>query len=146
MLSDLSFRGWMLMTDKQELFAIEYIKDRHATNAAIRAGYKEKTAYSMGSELLKKPEIREIIQANIDEAMALSRITMKRDVIDELAKEAFPSDPEYNPNVKLKALELLGKYMTLFTDKHEIEHSTVDENGNKAGFKFVDGPGKKPNA
>lgn len=38
------------LTDKQELFAREYLKDLNATQAAIRAGYSEKTARATGSE------------------------------------------------------------------------------------------------
>jgi phage terminase small subunit len=46
------------LTDKQELFAREYLSDLNATQAAKRAGYSEKTAYSIGQENLKKPEIQ----------------------------------------------------------------------------------------
>lgn len=35
----------------------EYMIDMNATQAAIRAGYSEKTAYAIGEENLKKPEI-----------------------------------------------------------------------------------------
>ncbi|EAM8407009.1 terminase small subunit [Salmonella enterica] len=49
------------LTDKQELFAREYLKDLNATQAAIRAGYSEKTARSVGSENLTKPGIQEYI-------------------------------------------------------------------------------------
>lgn len=50
------------LTDKQEKFCQEYLIDLNATKAAIRAGYSEKTAYSVGSENLKKPEIQKNIQ------------------------------------------------------------------------------------
>ncbi|HGA5240288.1 TPA: terminase small subunit [Salmonella enterica subsp. houtenae serovar Rough:z4,z23:-] len=40
------------LTDKQELFAREYLKDLNATQAAIRAGYSEKTAQVQSSRLL----------------------------------------------------------------------------------------------
>lgn len=46
------------LTDKQELFAREYLSDLNATQAAKRAGYSDKTAYSIGQENLKKPEIQ----------------------------------------------------------------------------------------
>lgn len=46
------------MTAKQERFCAEYLKDGNATQAAIRAGYSEKTAASIGSENLTKPEIK----------------------------------------------------------------------------------------
>ena len=50
------------MTEKQKLFCEEYLIDLNATQAALRAGYSEKTAYSIGNENLKKPEIQEYIQ------------------------------------------------------------------------------------
>ncbi|MGG2139985.1 terminase small subunit [Symbiopectobacterium sp. RP] len=49
------------LTDKQELFAREYLKDLNATQAAIRAGYSEKTARKIGSENLSKPDLTERI-------------------------------------------------------------------------------------
>lgn len=45
------------LTPKQRRFALEYLVDLNATQAAIRAGYSKHTAYSIGSENLKKPEI-----------------------------------------------------------------------------------------
>lgn len=47
------------LTDKQELFAREFIKDLNATQAAIRAGYSEKTARAIGCENLTKPDIQQ---------------------------------------------------------------------------------------
>ena len=46
------------LTDKQKRFVDEYQVDLNATAAAKRAGYSEKTAYSMGQRLLKKVEIQ----------------------------------------------------------------------------------------
>lgn len=54
------------LTAKQKRFIEEYLIDLNATQAAIRAGYSPDTAYSIGSENLKKPEIR----ARVDKAMA----------------------------------------------------------------------------
>lgn len=49
------------LTDKQELFAREYLKDLNATQAAIRAGYSAKTAKETGYENLTKPHLQEFI-------------------------------------------------------------------------------------
>lgn len=57
----------MALTKKQSLFIDEYIKDLNATQAAIRAGYKEKAAGQMGDENLKKPQIKAVIDARIKE-------------------------------------------------------------------------------
>lgn len=55
------------MRNKQQAFIAEYLKDFNATQAAIRAGYSAKTAYSIGQENLKKPEIAKLIEENIKE-------------------------------------------------------------------------------
>ena len=55
------------MTDKQELFIREYLIDFNSTKAAIRAGYSARTAYSIGNELLKKPEISQAINQAMNE-------------------------------------------------------------------------------
>ena len=76
------------MTKKQQLFCEEYLIDLNATQAAIRAGYKPESAGSVGSENLKKPEIR----ARIDKAMAerSKRTGVNADrVVRELARVAF---------------------------------------------------------
>ena len=44
----------MAMTDKQAAFVREYLIDLNATQAAIRAGYSEKTARAIGHENLGK--------------------------------------------------------------------------------------------
>ena len=45
------------MTPKQEVFVREYLIDLNATQAAIRAGYSEATAYSQGQRMLKNVEV-----------------------------------------------------------------------------------------
>ncbi|ASN67477.1 putative terminase small subunit [uncultured Caudovirales phage] len=81
------------LTDKQELFAREYLKDLNATQAAIRAGYSEKTAKEAGYENLTKPHILELVaklkaerveQTGIDAAYVLRRLVEidEMDVLD----------------------------------------------------------------
>lgn len=53
------------MTPKREAFVREYLVDLNATQAAIRAGYSQKTAGQIGDELLKKPEIKAALKAGI---------------------------------------------------------------------------------
>ena len=66
------------ITEKQKRFAIAYIKSLNATKAAKEAGYSEKTAYSIGSELLKKPEVRDYIQGQQDKIMDESILSTKQ--------------------------------------------------------------------
>ena len=49
------------MKDSRKLFCKEYLKDFNATQAAIRAKYKETTAGSMGFALLQNVEIQKYL-------------------------------------------------------------------------------------
>ena len=73
------------MTKKQKRFVEEYLIDLNITQAAIRAGYSPKTAYSIGSENLKKPEIRACIEKAMAERSKRTGINQDR-IIMELAK------------------------------------------------------------
>lgn len=76
------------LTPKQQRFVEEYLIDLNATQAAIRAGYSPATAGAIGSENLKKPEIR----AHIDKALAerSKRTGINADrVVRELARIAL---------------------------------------------------------
>jgi phage terminase small subunit len=55
------------MNNKRRAFVAEYLKDFNATQAAIRAGYSEKTAYSSGPRLLENVEISVAIKKALDE-------------------------------------------------------------------------------
>lgn len=75
------------LTPKQRRFVEEYLVDLNAAQAAIRAGYSEHTAYSIGSENLSKPEIAEAIAAASAERSARTRIDADW-VLQRLALEA----------------------------------------------------------
>ncbi|SDB96615.1 terminase small subunit [Shouchella lonarensis] len=56
----------MKLTEKQRRFADEYIKLGEITTAAVKAGYKPKSAYSAGSENMQKPHIKAYIDERLD--------------------------------------------------------------------------------
>lgn len=76
------------MTPKQKAFVAEYLVDLNATQAAIRAGYSEKTASRIGPNLIGKSCIQEAIQAAMSKREKRTEITADR-VIQELARIAF---------------------------------------------------------
>ena len=76
------------MTKKQKRFVEEYLVDLNATQAAIRAGYSPESAGAIGSENLKKPEIRARIDKEMAELSKRTGVNQER-VIRELAKVAF---------------------------------------------------------
>lgn len=51
-----------MLSVKQKKFCEYYVESGNATEAAKKAGYSKKTAYSIGTENLKKPEIRNFIE------------------------------------------------------------------------------------
>lgn len=57
----------MRLTQKQRLFADEYIKSGNATQSALKAGYSPKTVRSIGQENLTKPDIKAYIDAKMTE-------------------------------------------------------------------------------
>lgn len=76
------------LTAKQQRFVDEYLIDLNATQAAIRAGYSEKTAYSIGEENLKKPDVKAAIAVAREKLQERTEVTQDR-VINELAKLGF---------------------------------------------------------
>ena len=129
------------MTGKQKRFAEEYLVDCNATQAAIRAGYSEKTAYSQGERLLKNVEVKNWINEQLAQ-MQGNTIADAKEVMEYLTSvlrgesrgtelviesvgdymsearevEKAPSEKE-----KLKAAELLAKRYGLLTDKVNLE-------------------------
>ncbi|PVY82555.1 terminase small subunit [Convivina intestini] len=75
----------MKLTAKQKKFADNYIELGNATQAAIKAGYRERSARSVGNENLTKPDIK----AYIDERMAV--IDSKRTMSAKEAVELLTS-------------------------------------------------------
>ena len=84
----------MALTPKQQRFCDEYLIDLNATQAAIRAGYSEKTAYRTGADNLRKPQIEEYIAKRQKELSRSTEITQER-VIKELALIAFSNNADY---------------------------------------------------
>lgn len=84
----------MALRGKQQRFVDEYLVDRNATQAAIRAGYSAKTAYSIGEENLRKPEVKKAIEIGEAELAERTKITQDM-VMKELAKIGFSNMLDY---------------------------------------------------
>lgn len=82
------------LSPKQQRFATEYLIDLNATQAAIRSGYSEKTAYSIGNENLSKPEIAAAI-AEGQAALAKKAGVTAEKIVAELAKLGFSNMQDY---------------------------------------------------
>jgi len=76
------------LTPKEERFCQEYCLDFNATKSALKAGYSAKTAYSIGYENLRKPEIQKRIKEKQDNLAELAGISALR-IVKEHEKIAF---------------------------------------------------------
>lgn len=113
----------MSLTPKQQTFVDEYLVDLNATQAAIRAGYSKKTARSQGERMLTNVDVAAAIQKGFQERSERTQITAEK-VLLELAVIAFAdlqqlADMGGRISDKLKALELIGKHLGMFTEKVE---------------------------
>jgi phage terminase small subunit len=108
----------MALTNKQKMFVKEYQIDRNATQAAIRAGYSKKSAMEQGYQLLQKTPVKAALDKQTEKIAAKVDITAE-DVLQSIKdiRDECKGDKKYNE--ALKANELLGKHLKLFTDKHE---------------------------
>lgn len=136
------------MTPKQEQFVREYLIDLNATQAAIRAGYSERTAYSAGQRLLKNVEVAAaLVDAKADraEAVGIDAQYVLRQAVklhERCMQEIEPltdrkgeqvmvktEDGElakafvFNAAGAAKALELVGKHVGVQAFKEQFEHS-----------------------
>lgn len=117
------------LTAKQCLFVTHYLGCLNATEAAIKAGYSQKTANHIGPELIRKSTIQAAIATQQAAREARTLITAEKILmdIDAIRANAMRLDEDGNmvdKNAAIKACELLGKHQKLFSDR--IEHSGVD--------------------
>ena len=131
----------MRMTEKQKRFCDFYIETGNAKEAAIRAGYSEKTAKQIGQENLTKPDLRAYIDERLAE-LKNERTADAQEVLEYLTavmrgeyKEATligvgegaqaVVDIDVSAKDRLKAAELLGKRHALFTDKVDLQTGDI---------------------
>ncbi|MBC8580858.1 terminase small subunit [Zhenhengia yiwuensis] len=129
----------MKLTLKQKAFADYYIQTGNATEAAIKAGYSKKTAYSIGEQNLKKLEVKKYIDERLEQ-ISSERIADAQEVMEYLTKimrgqdveevivvegegegcsSARKMDKALNQKDRIKAAELIGKRYSMWTDKVE---------------------------
>jgi phage terminase small subunit len=112
----------LALTPKQRAFADYYLELGNATEAAKRAGYSKQTAYSIGNENLKKPEISAYIEerikeinsnriATIDEVMQFYTSILRGEEKDQFGLDASLTD-------RIKAGQELIKRLSVGSNNH----------------------------
>lgn len=95
----------MKLTPKQKRFADEYIKTGNATQSAIEAGYSKKTARSVGSENLTKPDISEYIAKRL-EKIDKEKIAEQKEILEFMTRVMRRQEKEQVTNVLKKPIVL----------------------------------------
>lgn len=132
--------GYIGLNQRQKLFASEYIKLGNATQAAINAGYSEKTAGRIAGQNLKKLEIKRFITAEIEKMHDANIMTAKEalSILSDIARgkrdeEVLMMNPltgeverlmkKADNNTVIKAIvEILKRYPTAKqSEKLELE-------------------------
>ena len=124
------------LTARQKKFCDEYRISCNATDAAIRAGYSPKTAYSQGQRLLKNAEVKAYIAeqleklhsakiADAQEVLEYLTAVMRGQHTEQVLKLAgdgvqVVEDIDVSAKERLKAAELIGKRYALFSDKMDL--------------------------
>jgi len=137
------------LSHKQEMFCREYLLDLNATQAAIRAGYSKNTAYSIGHENLKKPEISDRIsellvnriertETDADYVLIQARelhercmqeispvIVNGKPLVDEQGRAVF----RFDSAGAARSLELIGKHVAVqaFKDQVNVTGEAITE-------------------
>lgn len=108
----------MKLTPKQQAFADYYIQTGNATEAAIKAGYSEKTARITGCENLTKPNIQQYIEDKQKELEnnRLADMTEVREFWTEAMRNS-----ENSMKDRLKASEMIARTSGAFLDKVEMK-------------------------
>lgn len=115
----------MALTNKQIAFVNEYLIDFNATQAAIRAGYSERTAGSIGHQNLKKLEISEEIERRIaEQTMSANEVLVR---LTEQARAEYSAYITPGGTVDMPSLVADGK-------AHLIKAIKVTQHGRNIEF------------
>ena len=122
------------MNHKRKIFVSEYSKSGNATEAAKKAGYSARTAYSAGQRLLKNVEVLEEIKKVQNEALAKAELSVT-DVV-KLVKDIATKGK--NETVRLRAMDMLLKYLGAYSDDMKLISKMNDFERGKLADKLID--------
>lgn len=106
------------LTAKQERFCREYVIDCNGTQAAIRAGYSKWTANEQSSRLLAKGHIKARVVELSERVAGKVELTAEK-VLGDIERVRGKAEDKGDWRSALKAGELQGRFLALFTDRVE---------------------------
>ena len=134
------------MTEKQEAFCREYLIDYNATQAAIRAGYSEKTARSIANKMLTNADIKKRLSelkqhhdldyenrlASPMEIKAFLAAAMRGEIKEECVVIEGIGEGQSEARIiskylcakdRIKAADILARAEALFVDRVKIDNT-----------------------
>jgi phage terminase small subunit len=125
------------LTLKQKRFCDFYIEVANQTEAAIKAGYSQKTARFTASEMMNKPAVKEyiaermaekdnVVIASQDEILGFLTSVMRGEVKEQIplldgdGYQKLAQLDETTPKDRIKAAELLGKRYAMWSENKNI--------------------------
>ncbi len=105
----------LTITNKKKRFIREYVKDQNRRQAAIRAGYKERTAGFQANNLMREEKV--ILHIKVLTARILEEIGITAEMIYQgFLKEAKGEGPDTNASARNMAWQMLAKLKGMFRD------------------------------
>ena len=114
------------MNLRQTIFITEYLVCGNATQAAAKAEYSSKTAYSIGQRLLKNVEIQTEIGTRKAKIIKQTDFNITH-LINEIRQIALAGSNEY---VKLKAYDMLMKHFGGYVNEMQVIQKLSNEDLN----------------
>lgn len=125
------------MSPKQVRFVAEYLIDLNASEAAVRAGYSRKTARSIASELLTKPDIAAAVVEKQAKQLAKADLTAER-VLEELRRLAFFDVAEFfDDSGNLKPVSDIPKEARAAIAGIEVARANLDPKDGKKSEEWL---------
>lgn len=119
----------MPLSDKQAAFAREYVVDRNATQAAIRAGYSAATAKQQGARLLTNVDVRAAVnrgEAAVAEKTELTVLSITTRLLT-IADKSEALDTAPGMSVARQSLMDAAKLNGLVVETSEVLTRTPEE-------------------
>ena len=134
-----------MLNETQKQFCNEYLIDFNGTQAAIRAGYSPKSAYSTANENLRKPEIQSYLKELIENRNERTKITQDdviKDIIEvknrcmqkapvmfmgkQVQDESGNNLWKFDSQGATKALDMLAKHTGIYEIDNKQKNSVLN--------------------
>lgn len=120
------------MNHKNQLFVTEYVRSGNATQAAIAAGYSERSARNIGHKLMTKDDILQEIELLQESIRKESQIDIK-ELVSRISRLSVTTKSD---KTKLQAYDMLMKHLGGYMNELSIINKMSDDDLDKLASKM----------